>query len=300
MAENITTLLDKLELLAANAANDDKIYIIHGTGSDRDKFMTVAELRKLIGGAAGDVTVTSVTFTDGTSTYEMHLDGDCIKSYAGLILDNDSYTISIKGSSSSGGGIQFISRSTPSSTPASHAYVEYDHTSMVLSIGATGGVVFGSKIFATGGLESDSVNTDEVLPSTSNVTPVSVGHSSGGVVLNGTAKVDSIAPKTENATVSVSSLLSAYNLPTDFVSVDSFSDVEDSRAVELESLWKVGQVKRFLNTTSSDKTVWFFTDSEGGNTNVTVPPHSFKTFCCVGFHASSQLGHTYAVLVMEA
>ena len=283
MAENITTLLDKLELLAANAANDDKIYIIHGTGSDRDKFMTVAELRKLIGGAAGDVTVTSVTFTDGTSTYEMHLDGDCIKSYAGLILDNDSYTISIKGSSSSGGGIQFIS----GSTPASHAYIEYDHTSMDLSIGATGGVVFGSKIFATGGLESGSVNTDEVLPSTSNVTPVSVGHSSGGVVLNGTAKVDSIAPKTENATVSVSSMLSAYNLPTDFVSVDgipqtSVEAITDACKPLLEMrYWAVGKVKRFLNSTSNDIVIVLFA-ANGVAYSVTVPVLSYVSLCCNG------------------
>ena len=283
MAENITTLLDKLELLAANAANDDKIYIIHGNGPDRDKFMTVAELRKLIGGAAGDVTVTSVTFTDGTSTYELHLDGDCIKSYAGLILDNDSYTISIKGSSSSGGGIQFIS----GSTPASHAYIEYDSTSMVLSIGATGGVVFGSKIFATGGLESDSVNTDEVLPSTSNVTPVSVGHSSGGVVLNGTAKVDSIAPKTENATVSVSSLLSAYNLPTDFVSVDgipqtSVEAITDACKPLLEMrYWAVGKVKRFLNSTANDIVIVLFA-ANGVAYSVTVPALSYVSLCCNG------------------
>lgn len=283
MAENITTLLDKLELLAANAANDDKIYIMHGTGLDRDKFMTVAELRKLIGGAAGDVTVTSVTFTDGTSTYEMHLDGDCIRSYAGLILDNDSYTISIKGSSSSGGGIQFIS----GSTPASHAYVEYNHTSMVLSIGATGGVVFGSKIFATGGLESGSVNTDEVLPSTSNVTPVSVGHSLGGVVLNGTAKVDSIAPKTENATVSVSSMLSAYNLPTDFVSVDgipqtSVEAITDACKPLLEMrYWAVGKVKRFLNSTANDIVIVLFA-ANGVAYSVTVPEMSYVSLCCNG------------------
>lgn len=48
MAENITTLLDKLELLAANADGTDKLYVVHGTGSDRDKFMTLSNLMAYI------------------------------------------------------------------------------------------------------------------------------------------------------------------------------------------------------------------------------------------------------------
>lgn len=48
MAENITTLLDKLELLAANADDTDKLYVVHGTGSDRDKYITLSELMAYI------------------------------------------------------------------------------------------------------------------------------------------------------------------------------------------------------------------------------------------------------------
>lgn len=69
MAENITTLLDKLELLAANANGTDKLYIVHGTGSDRDKYMTLSELMayfnsnekftelKLVKDANNDITI---------------------------------------------------------------------------------------------------------------------------------------------------------------------------------------------------------------------------------------------------
>lgn len=69
MAENITTLLDKFELLAANANGTDKLYVVHGTGSDRDKYMTLSELMayfnsnekftelKLVKDANNDITI---------------------------------------------------------------------------------------------------------------------------------------------------------------------------------------------------------------------------------------------------
>lgn len=69
MAENITTLLDKLELLAANANGTDKLYVVHGTGSDRDTYMTLSELMayfnsnekftelKLVKDANNDITI---------------------------------------------------------------------------------------------------------------------------------------------------------------------------------------------------------------------------------------------------
>lgn len=69
MAENITTLLDKLELLAANANGTDKLYVVHGTGSGRDTYMTLSELMayfnsnekftelKLVKDANNDITI---------------------------------------------------------------------------------------------------------------------------------------------------------------------------------------------------------------------------------------------------
>ena len=69
MAENITTLLDKFELLAANANGTDKLYVVHGTGSDRDTYMTLSELMayfnsnekftelKLVKDANNDITI---------------------------------------------------------------------------------------------------------------------------------------------------------------------------------------------------------------------------------------------------
>ena len=44
MAENITSLLEKKALAAANALPTDVIYVVHGTGTPRDKKMTFEEL----------------------------------------------------------------------------------------------------------------------------------------------------------------------------------------------------------------------------------------------------------------
>ena len=50
MAQNVTTVLDKTELTAENisASIDDFIYVIRGTGSNRDRKMSLAELKKFM------------------------------------------------------------------------------------------------------------------------------------------------------------------------------------------------------------------------------------------------------------
>ena len=102
MAENITSLLEKEALAAANALPTDVIYVVHGTGTSRDKKMTVAELRKLIGEAAGDITVNSITFTDGTQTFEVTLNaaGD-VYFWTGIACEH----LSTVGNISCGGSI---------------------------------------------------------------------------------------------------------------------------------------------------------------------------------------------------
>lgn len=89
MAENITSLLVKDELAAADALTTDVIYIVHGTGTPRDRKMTVAELRKLINQSSGKFVVDELVFTDGTSTYSVMLsaDGD-LEFYTGIKCDH--------------------------------------------------------------------------------------------------------------------------------------------------------------------------------------------------------------------
>jgi hypothetical protein len=141
MAENITSLLDKDELAAANALATDVIYIVHGTGTPRDKKMTVEELRKLIGGAAGDITVTGITFTDGTSTYKMALDADgTVKSFAGLKLEGSDYTIKLLGEDNK--GVVFITRN--GNVETEQASIKFDKTTKKLVIVLNGGTLYGN------------------------------------------------------------------------------------------------------------------------------------------------------------
>lgn len=169
MAENITTLLDKLELLAANASATDKIWVVHGTGSDRDRFMTVSEFRKLIGEAAGDITVNSITFTDGTFTYGLELNA------AGDILF---WT-----------GI------------SCHHLITEENIACNGNVGCNGkflGNLEGNVQGNTAGTHVGNVKTDEILATTSGGT-IAIGRANdtsrfdGNAVFNNTARFDKMA-----------------------------------------------------------------------------------------------------------
>ena len=141
MAENITSLLDKDALTAANALSTDVIYIVHGSGTLRDMKMTVEELRKLIGSTIGDVTVTKITFTDGTSTYDMELDADgTLKSYAGFKLEGSDYTIKLLGEDNK--GVVFFTRA--GNVETEQASIKFDKTTRKLVIVMNGGTLYGN------------------------------------------------------------------------------------------------------------------------------------------------------------
>lgn len=169
MAEHVTTLLDKLELLATNASDTDKIYVVHGTGSDRDRYMKLSELRKLIGEMAGDITVNSITFTDGTFTYGLELNA------AGDILF---WT-----------GI------------SCHHLITEENISCNGSIGCNGkfiGNLEGNVQGNTDGTHVGNVKTSEILATTSGGT-VAIGRAAdtfrfdGNAVFNNTARFDKMA-----------------------------------------------------------------------------------------------------------
>ena len=186
MAENITSFLNMNNLAANEVSTTDKFFILHGTGTGRDKLITVEELRKVINKSAGDFIVNSITFTDGTSTYEMLLDADgSLKSYAGFKHEGGDYTIKLAGES--GEGITF----TSGTTPAEHAAVRYDTSTLKLSIAADGGVVLGSVaggvtlVGNTNGFSGD-VKTSEILAFSSGGT-VAIGRSADTALFNGKA-----------------------------------------------------------------------------------------------------------------
>ena len=284
MAENITTLLDKLELLAANASATDKIYIVHGTGSDRDKYMTVSEFRKLIGNVAGDITVNSITFTDGTSTYSAGLDSDGrIRVYTGIKTEGDVVALGAQSGVTVEAALDCTSTNKGLLFKAgnSHevrAYVSYDNSGRTIVIHGDG----------TQNTEAIKLDGETYM--------------SSGKSLHGTVRTDDIYPNSSGRTmVDVHATLNAVNVPNSETDIDitneqSTTAVSDHKRVIGKSYWAVGSVQRLINKSSSDKILPFFTET--GSTTHTllkIKAHSYCELLCIG---SIEYGeYEYAVLI---
>lgn len=287
MAENITSLLNKDELTAASALSTDVIYIVHGTGTPRDNKMTVAELRKLIGGAAGDITVNSITFTDGTSTYEMKLDADgSIKSYAGFKHEGSDYTVKLAGED--GVGLQFLS----GTTPAEHASVKYDKTALTLTISADNGVII-----------PDGVRTDTIGPKTPN-TAVAIGSAGGGVNLigetsgfNGNVKTDEILATTTEGTIVIGRAATASRA-ADTARFDGIAAFNNAARFDKMALFK-GQFVQDIQESELDSNGGLtpaFDITKGCVLNIT-PQNTGTVLDLASLLANANYGARYSVLV---
>ena len=62
--QNVTSVLEKTAIAAADVSLDDVLYLIHGTGSNRDKSMTMRVLRDWVAAHFNNV---DVTFEDVTA-----------------------------------------------------------------------------------------------------------------------------------------------------------------------------------------------------------------------------------------
>ena len=197
-----------------------------------------------------------------------------------------------------------------SGNPATqHAHITYDDSNGTLSIG---GYNVSIQDFYSDNGHFNYVYSDFIEPETTNSsTPVTVGSIDGGVQLLGTTvgfrgkvATNEIEPDDSNYPVWIKSVVKAINLPNDFVSVDSITtaDPASSRTLLAENLWVVGQVKRFLNTQSTDKQIYIYTDTGSGDPlTVTIPAHCYSEFCCVGFYTNALLDNQkFAVLVKGA
>ena len=193
---------------------------------------------------------------------------------------------------------------------AQHASIVYDPTTGNLTITGIGGITLGDKLYAVFGLVGD-LETDFITPATTDTpTPVTIGSVAGGVQLvgrtigfKGKVSTNEIEAEDANYPVWVKAILKATNVPNDFVSVDSITnnDPASSRTLLVESAWTVGQVKRFLNTQSSDKVIWIYVDTSGGNRSITIPAHCFVTVACTGIYTNTYLDNEkFAVLAVEA
>ena len=192
-------------------------------------------------------------------------------------------------------------------TLGEHATITYDPSTGRITISCAEGIVCSGKIYATSDVEGN-VYSDNVNPTDASHA-VNIGSATGGVGLAGPVivsdklKLNLIESNQAANPIEIKSVVKATNLPNDFVSVDSITnnDPASSRTLLVESAWTVGQVKRFLNTQSSDKVIWVYVDTSGGYRSITIPAHCFVTVACTGIYTNTYLDNEkFAVLAVEA
>lgn len=219
MAKNVTSILNMHEIIASGVNDNDVLYLVHGSGSDRDKWIKVGELKKVVS-VLGDIIVDSIEMHkagENSQTSDVAFDGEkLIMSASGeSVTDNSSLNISRllqKFQRSISGGGSMSSEITPagvvvkvesnndavqieilsdkilfkSGDPlAQHASIVYDPTTGNLTINGIGGITLGDKLYAALGLVGD-LETDSITPETTDsATPITIGSAAGGVQLVG-------------------------------------------------------------------------------------------------------------------
>lgn len=199
-------------------------------------------------------------------------------------------------------GVHFKSGS--GDTLDEHATITYDSSTGHITISAEG-ITFSGKIYAASDIEGD-INTDNINPTDASHA-VNIGSATGGVNLNGPVivldklKLNLIEAYQTANPIEIKSIVKAVNLPNDFVDVSDLdlTDTDVLHGLLAENLWTVGQVKRFLNNTSSAKTMSIYIDTSGTfKNNVSIPSNCYVTFVCTGFYTNPyRSNNKYAVFV---
>lgn len=290
MAENITTVLDKTAITAAQITDEPSVenvfYVIHGTGRERDRFISLDELRKLM-----------------SKLHEVIINGDGVSTEIDAgVLELASQLFTLRIDTSEGGGIKFYEGAQAQNVGAS---ITYDLSTHSLVIRAQGDVVFTYGIVADD-VEADEVKTDSVVPRTSGGS-VSVGSPDGGVQLVGRTygfvgdvTTNRISAPQGQSTINVGAKLAAINVPSTFVDASGFDPNDSSTYLPEQKMteWSVGQVKRFLNYTNSDiQGIPFFATTGGGFRTIDFPKYSYREFVCTGSYTHN--GTKYAVLMVN-
>lgn len=290
MSENITTVLDKIAITAAQINDEPSVenvfYVIHGTGSERDRHISLDELRKLM-----------------SKLYDIIINGDGVSTEidAGAMeLASQLFTLRID--TAQDGGIKFYEGAQAQNVGAS---ITYDLSTHSLVIGALVDVIFPNGIVANG-VNSNEVKTDSVVPGTPGGA-VSIGSQNGGVQLIGrtygfvgNVTTDSISAPQGVSTINVGAMLAAKNVPSTFVDASGFDPNDSSTYLPPQRMteWSVGQVKRFINNTNSDiQGIPFFSTSAGGFRTLDFPKYSYREFVCTD--SCTEGGTEYAVLMVN-
>lgn len=181
MAENVTTILDKDEILASSVNDNDVLYLVHGTGSDRDRYIKVSEIKKVVS-VLGDVHFSSIEMHkagQGSQTADVDFDGEKLKMSSSTAETTDSGVLEVTRtkleytSVPNGGGLNsasvepsgFTVSFTDSSDNVFKSEVEYDHvlTPLLKSAEIQGTVATGTntrKIVVDSTLEVGKANSN--------------------------------------------------------------------------------------------------------------------------------------------
>lgn len=290
MSENITTVLDKTAITAAQINDEPSVenvfYVLHGTGSERDRNISLDELRKLM-----------------SKLYDIIINGDGVSTEIDAgVMELASQLFTLRIDTAQDGGIKFYEGAQAQNVGAS---ITYDLSTHSLVIEAQVDVTFPNGIVANG-VNSNEVKTDSVVPGTTGVA-VSIGSQNGGVQLIGrtygfvgNVTTDSISAPQGVSTINVGAMLAAKNVPATFVDASGFDPNDSSTYLPPQRMteWSVGQVKRFLNNTNSDiQRIPFFSTNAGGFRTLDLPKYSYREFVCTG--SCTEGGTEYAVLMVN-
>lgn len=372
MAENITTVLDKTEITADNVNENDVMYLIHGTGPERDKFIKISELRNKmdnpekfqiktihvagqtnevdldewpynavicvhksmnndtpvypesltvnIGNTTGAIFVLPELPSGSTMTVSAYGDGTSEAVTTTLTAgsmavinahDVDDHVSCFVRNIQSGDRPVFVNTTSTFFTvvgDTSHNALIYVDSSHNLVITAANNSTLPSVIFdipdvtfnGNVALESqktmslDQVNTDSIVSRTPGGV-ITIGASSTSVTgINGHLKVGRIDPANSSNPVVLDGFFSATNIPVGLVDITTWQNTDMNDAMK-KTEWKIGEVKRFFNSSGTTKSFPMYKSSDATYRDVDFYPYSYRELVCVGYCTDNSV--EYAVLM---
>lgn len=305
MAENITTIQDKNELTFDEIVTDNVanlLYMIHGTGSDRDKKVNLETIKQYFEENSGSITIKSGSITvklsgaGGTQTLTINHNGIVYtSSFSGSTITKK---IDFEGTGSELSSLTLgtLSGSIP------------DGNSHKLDIDTN--VVIGSennkkKLTLNGNMVIDGrVMTNLKVGSSEVLCNLEVeGNARAKTVYANAVHADEIKPKTVGGNVNFGNTpIAAVNAPYSIFAVDNNTD--NISWSETSEWVGAGQQKLLYNTTSHDIRLFAYqADNASATSEVldafTIPPHRFVRALCSG-QTTTVDDSTYYVFFIEA
>lgn len=277
--QSVTTVLSKDAIDASSVALADVLYLIHGTGSDRDRTMTMEVLRDWIAAHLDNVDVTFEDVTaDSVTVPGNGMSTTISEQLIKMLVGASARDVQIKADE--------IKFTDDSGTHAFHAkfgragltITDNDTFSFVISSGGAITITQGNKVV--------TVNKDGVS--------VTDGTSTATLTKDGpTGKTISDIPKSQNAAgpnmTGTSTPLAYASLP---ITISLPSAVTDGDIGEIISTWVGTDYKTqrssgastyiIVNDTSSERTLTGFYNGSGSTISIKLPAYGNMTVVRIG------------------